>query len=200
MYYFLSLFSIFCILFSGCSSSVEIRYFSIGKIFSAPTSAKPAVLHSLVIENFQSSFSLKREEIILRDGKTRQISLSSHALWWGMPEEMVSEALRDYLSEQKVFEHVFSYPTFHRIPYYLEGTLKKFEIETFSSEWKACVALEVTLIEKESNKILWNSGLLESSVSSAPQLQDSVEKMGQALQEIFGKIAQEIPKHFPKKE
>jgi ABC-type uncharacterized transport system auxiliary subunit len=154
---------------------------------------------SIGVENFRSAPSLRRQEIILRDGKDLRLTLSANQLWWALPEEMVTESLKNYLAEQKVFQQVFSYPTTHAARYYLEGVLKTLEIETNTQEWKAHAALEVYLVEQEKNEIVWGSGVLDVSLTSSPTMEEAARKMGESVREIWAKVAAQLRKVLAQK-
>jgi hypothetical protein len=56
--------------------------------------------------------------------------------------------------------------------------------------WKSQVVLQVYLVDHEKNEIVWDSGSIASAIPAAPNLEDAVQNMGVALQQIFAQIAE----------
>ena len=184
---------------AGCSSSVEMKYYSIVHPGKEASDTPARIPLSIAVENFRSEPSVRRQEIILRDRKEAGLALSSSHLWWTLPEEIVTEYVKNYLRKHNVFRHVFSYPTSHPVHYCLEGMLMKFEIETYPQEWKACLALQVYLVEPTRNDVLWDSGVVEASFSSLPGLENAVKKMEACLQEVCRTVGEGLEKNLSNK-
>lgn len=188
-----------CLLLS-CTSAVDLRYFNIREsAIGGEPGRRPDAMFALAVgvENFRSAPSLRRQEIILRDGDKLRLTLSSNQLWWALPEEMVSESFKNYLTARNVFRHVFPYPTSHTVRYYFEGTVKTFEIETQPRQWKSRVALEVYLVSQERHDIAWASGIVEATRDCTPSMDDAADKMGECVRQICADITARLAEELP---
>jgi uncharacterized lipoprotein YmbA len=179
-------------LVTGCSSSVEIRYYRLE--YFPPADIKQErerLLDNIAVENFRSTSPLRRQEVILYRDQEKQLAISSHNLWWSLPEEMVSEAIKEYLTAQGAFQHVLAYPTSHPVRYCLEGTVKQFEIHTSSEGYRVQVALQMALVDREKNEIIWED-TLDASQASPSNFQAASLSMREALHKIFARLLEKV--------
>jgi ABC-type uncharacterized transport system auxiliary subunit len=169
---------------AACSSAVQIEYFRIDA--AAPSSSTTAIDEVIAVENFRSAPFLRRQEIIVCEQS--HLAISSLQLWWALPEEMVTEALIDYLVSQKAFRHVLPYPTVQPVEYILEGSLKQFEIHDSGEKWEVKLAMHVLLLERTANKIAWDSGIVATTLPCEPNFSAAAVAMGNAAHQLFAQL------------
>ena len=182
------------IIISSCSSSVEITHFRIEYLQGTAARISPKINANVAIENFKSPAPLRRQEIIFRKEGEHKIFIDPYSLWWSLPEEMITEALINYLTESQLFQHVFSYPAPQQVPYILEGNLKQFEIQECEDEehWNVKVGLQIYCRDSEKNTILWDSGIIKVSKPCKAQMEQAAKAMEKALREIFDQFTAQL--------
>lgn len=182
------------LLYASCSSSIDMVYYSINQETKKKKESEPAISQVIAIENFKSTPFFRHNEIITREGKSQKVYISPNNLWWALPQDMVTEELKKVLKNMNIFRHVLSYPTTHNVRYVLEGNITNFEIITNeeSEHWSTRVALEVYLVDKKKNIILWDSNIIKAEMKSSPKLEDASKKMGIAVRALCMKIGKEL--------
>ncbi len=182
-----------CFILLGCSSSIEIAYYSIERSRKVPSSSA-TMDKNIAIERFTSSSAIRRNEVVFRNLDKNHISFSGEDIWWTLPEDMVSEALIDYFIRQKIFRHTFIYPSIHQVDYVLEGILKEFEIQSKGDQWQVKISLQVYFTGQEDQKIIWDSGILELELPCKSNMQDAVAQMSLGLEQLFIEITAQVKK------
>lgn len=171
----------------ACSSSVELSYFSLPQPPLDEVESEYSFKEDAGVESFSSHPPLRRQEIILRQEDSPQLLISNKYLWWTVPEEMVTESLKNYLDMTKVFR-VWPYPTSHPIRFVIEGVLDTFEFRVYPEHWQVCVALRVYLVDRENEAVVWDSGLISAGETSAPDVKEATYRMGRSLNQIWQQI------------
>lgn len=182
-----------CFILLGCSSSIEIAYYSLEHSRKAPSSSG-VMDKNIAIERFTSSSAIRRNEVVFRNLDKNHVSFSGEDIWWTLPEDMVSEALVDYFIRQKIFRHTFIYPSTHQVDYVLEGILKEFEIQSKGDQWQIKISLQVYFTGQEDQKIIWDSGILELELPCESNMEDAVAQMSLGLEQLFIEITAQVKK------
>ncbi|MEX2667440.1 ABC-type transport auxiliary lipoprotein family protein [Candidatus Uabimicrobium amorphum] len=188
--YFMWIVSILLLL--GCSSPVALGHYSLE--FFAPSSDNTTSLtqDSVGIEDFSSVKALDRNEVLLRTGETNQVLFATHSLWWALPKEIVSETFHNYLEAQNVFVHVVHYPTLQKIKYVVQGKVHRFEIRQGVDKWETVLAIQLYLIDAETQKIQWKSGVIESNLTCEADMDSAATSMEENLVRIYDLLLEKL--------
>ena len=181
------------LLISACSSPVEIHYFSMEPAdWPSVRTVAPVIERNIAVENFGCASALRKQEIILRQGCTSRLQIDSHNQWWAFPNDMLTEALKNYLLHNKTFRHVLIFPSGYHVDYVLEGNVKQFEFQVYSDYWQARVAIHFYLVDREQNKIIWDSGVMQQSERCQPDIHQASKHLCIASTRLFRQFEQKL--------
>ena len=180
------------ILFS-CSSYVRITYFSLVSIPEVKK-CQEVIGEKIGVENFSAPPVLNRQEIICRKGNMNGLKFFSHKLWWGLPQEMITEFLKNYLIKKNLFSSVLSHPSsYESVNYFIAGIVKQFELHCKTEqEWESVVSLQIFLVQAQNGKIIWDSGIIKESTKCKPSFNEASAAMTKSVQKIFKKVLEQL--------
>ena len=176
----------------GCSSPVTLGHYSLEFFAPASNNSAPLTQDSVGIEDFSSVKALERNEVLLRMEDTNQVLFTGHNFWWALPKEIVTETFHNYLEGQNIFVHTVHYPTLQKIKYVIQGKVHRFEIRQSAQEWQTILAIQIYLIDADTQVIQWKSGIVESSLSCEADMDSAAESMQKNLVRIYDMLLKKL--------
>lgn len=176
----------------GCSSPVTLGHYSLEFFAPSSNTSTPLTQDSVGIEDFSSVKALERNEVLFRTGDTNQVLFASDSFWWALPKEIVTETFHNYLESRNIFVHAVHYPTLQKIKYVVQGKVHRFEIRQSAGKWETIVAMQIYLIDADTQAIQWKSGIVESSLSCDENMDRAAESMQKNLARLYGILLKKL--------
>ena len=190
-------FSSVLLLGSGCigQNAVPQDYF-----YRLPTIHPKSPLHSTLIngavavDQFDADGVYRERPLLYVDAQRPLEVMQYHYRHWiQTPSQLVQESVVDYLREANIADSVERFSRGGRKDLLIKGRLQKFERLVQADRYFAVVEMEMQFRKKTPQGTIEHIEKYKSQVSAhGPTIHDSVAAFGEALQEIYDKMLNDL--------
>ncbi len=121
----------------------------------------------------------------------RKLEQRNYAYWTDAPPQMLRDLLVGYLRQANVADNVVPSELRVQTDYALRGTIKRLEQLTGSSSG-AVISLELSLIEKASDRLVLSRTYTSEKPTSGDNIDSAVAALNDGLDEIFAAFARDL--------
>ena len=121
----------------------------------------------------------------------RKLEQRNYAYWTDAPPQMLRDLLVAYLREARVADNIVPSELRVETDYAVRGTIKRLEQLTGSSSG-AVISLELSLIEKASDRLVLSKTYTSEKPASGESIDSAVAALNDGLDEIFAAFAADL--------
>lgn len=176
---------------ASCVATRPVHYYTIEPASPPANQGKPDGL-ILLVGDISTSEALQDDRIRYRSGSNQAGAYEYHR-WVERPGSMVRNVLLHALRASGKYQRVMESSSSANGDYLVHGKLYEFgEVDNASIQTK--VSLQVELVDKKTNRSVWDRRVEREEPVSGKSVTDVVQSLDRNLQRVAGETAAEIDK------
>ncbi len=160
---------------------------------STPAAAAKPVDGIIEVPPFQAEGVMGERPLLFTKNGGQKLEQRNYAYWTDPPPAMLRDQLIAYLRGAKLASNVVPSELRVDAKYRVEGRIKRLE-QLDGTKNGAVIALDLALIDKESDTIVASGSYEIEKAAGGPNIDDAVEALNLGLNEIFAQFAADLGK------
>jgi len=175
-----------------CSSIPETHYYLIDyPVLITPENSEP--VHNIVlgVARFKAEPLYSEGRLVYRESPYEGKYYHYHR-WVTAPGQMITDKAIEQLTASNLFKQVVPFPRFTQVDYVLQGRIKALEEWDVKNQWFAKVKISVELVEKQTNKLIWQRTVEKKNVVAKKAPFEVVKVINKSVQQCIEELQQEL--------
>jgi ABC-type uncharacterized transport system auxiliary subunit len=177
------------VLSTGCAVSKPVHYYSLTSSKAHASQGRPDG-PTILVGSLATSESLQDVRIRYRAGANEEGAYELHH-WTERPSVMVREALMQALRASGRYQRVMESSSLATGDYLIRGRIHDFD-EVDSDAVQTRISLQLDIIDKKTNRTIWDHLFERDEPSSGQSIRDVVASMDRNLAQLTRQAAAEI--------
>jgi ABC-type uncharacterized transport system auxiliary subunit len=171
---------------ASCGSLPKTYYYTL-QTPPPPRARDPRTNWVLGVEHFRAPEVLRDDRIVYYESPT-QLNFYQNHRWASDPATMLTDAVARRLAETGAFADVIRLPSPRPVDYLLRGRVLGFEEVDYETGVKGRVALELTLVRSQDEKVRWSATRRAESVAEGKGVSAVAKAVNAASNQVLGEM------------